>query len=137
MIVNLKDDLISMISAAHLDKLWVSATRFLRVEIKVGIFQGNVHLKFELENHLFLARSVQNSVNSLNYIEHHIHDTNIHDMRREKERDLTQSCEKKPTPTEQSKKQRDNTKTPPSFDYITIADRLRQSVGVRAVTQLV
>ena len=32
---------------------------------------------------------------------------------------------KTPTPTEQSKKQRDNIKTPPKIDYTTIADRLR------------
>ena len=33
--------------------------------------------------------------------------------------------EKVPTVTETYKKQRDNTKTPPTFDYTTIADRLR------------
>ena len=43
---------------------------------------------------------------------------------REKGRDLTQSCDKNPTPTEHSKKQRDNIKTK-NFDYTTIADRLR------------
>ena len=33
---------------------------------------------------------------------------------------------KTPTPTEQSKKQRDNIKTPPkNYDYTTISDRLR------------
>ena len=31
---------------------------------------------------------------------------------------------KAPTLTEKSKKQRDNTKTPPKFDYTTIPDRL-------------
>ena len=32
---------------------------------------------------------------------------------------------KAPTPTEKSKKQRDNTKRHQNFDYTTIADRLR------------
>ena len=45
---------------------------------------------------------------------------------------------KTPTPTEQSKKQRDNIKNATkNFDYTTIADRLGRSVGVTAVTQLV
>ena len=43
-----------------------------------------------------------------------------------KGRHLTQSYEKAPTPTEKSKKQSDNTKTPPkNFDYTTIADRFK------------
>ena len=41
-------------------------------------------------------------------------------------RELTQSCEKNPTSTEQFKKQHDNIKnTTKNFDYTTIADRLR------------
>ena len=58
---------------------------------------------------------------------------------RKKGRDLTQSCDKKPpTPTEQSKKQRDNIKTPPKT-LITqlLRTDLGRSVGVTAVTQLV
>ena len=46
----------------------------------------------------------------------------------EKRRDLTQSYDKTPTPTEKSKKQRDNTKKNNAtkfFDYTTIADLLR------------
>ena len=53
---------------------------------------------------------------------------------REKGRDLTQSYNKSPTPSEKSKKQRDNIKTPPKT---SITQRLRtdlgQSVGVTAV----
>ena len=45
---------------------------------------------------------------------------------------------KVPTPTDKSKKQRDNIKNATkTFDYATIADRLRRSVGVTAVTPLV
>ena len=45
---------------------------------------------------------------------------------REKGRYLTRMYDKSLTPTEQSKKQGDNTKTPPkNVDYTTIADRLR------------
>ena len=46
---------------------------------------------------------------------------------REKRRDLTQSYDKSPTPTEKSKKQRDNTKknSNKNFDHTTIVDRLR------------
>ena len=45
---------------------------------------------------------------------------------REKGRDLTQSCDKSPTPTEKSKKQRGNIKNATkNFDYTTIKDRLR------------
>ena len=57
---------------------------------------------------------------------------------REKGRDLTQSCDKTPTPTEQSKKQCDNIKTPPKT-LITqlLRTDLGRSVGVTAVTQLV
>ena len=45
---------------------------------------------------------------------------------REKGRDLTQSCDKNPTSTEQSTKQRDNIKNATkNFDYTTIANRLR------------
>ena len=48
------------------------------------------------------------------------------DILREKGKDMTQSYDKAPTPTEKSKKQRDNTKTPQKhFDYTTIVDRLR------------
>ena len=32
---------------------------------------------------------------------------------------------KAPTPTEKSKKQSDNTKTPPKYDYTTAADRIK------------
>ena len=57
---------------------------------------------------------------------------------REKGRDLTQSYDKNPYTTEKSKKQRDNTKTPPQT---SITQRLRtdlgRSVGVTKVTQLV
>ena len=46
---------------------------------------------------------------------------------------------KNPTPTEKSKQERDNTKTPPNFDYTTIADRLRTvSLGnetIKIITQ--
>ena len=57
---------------------------------------------------------------------------------REKGRDLTQSCEKTHTSTEQSKKQRDNIKTPPK-NLITqlLRTDLGRSVRVTAVTQLV
>ena len=57
---------------------------------------------------------------------------------REKGRDLTQYYDKTPTPTEQSKKQRDKIKTPPKT-LITqlLRTDLRRSVGVTAVTQLV
>ena len=45
---------------------------------------------------------------------------------REKGRDMTQSMTKAHKPTEKSKKQHDNTKSPPKlFDYTMIADRLR------------
>ena len=56
---------------------------------------------------------------------------------REKGRDLT-PVTKTPTPTEQSKKQRDNIKTPPKT-LITqlLRTDLGRSVGVTAVTQLV
>ena len=39
----------------------------------------------------------------------------LHTILREKGRDLTQSYNKSPTPTEKSKKRRDNTKTPPKL----------------------
>ena len=56
----------------------------------------------------------------------------------EKGRDLTQSCDKNPTPTEQSKNQRGNIKTPPKT-LITqlLRTDLGRSVGVTSVTQLV
>ena len=45
---------------------------------------------------------------------------------REKGRDLTQSYDKAPTPTEMSKRQSDNTNNATKkFDYTTVADRLR------------
>ena len=58
--------------------------------------------------------------------------------RREKRRDLTQSCDKNPYTHEQSKKQHDNIKTPPKT-LITqlLRTDLGRSVGVTAVTQLV
>ena len=44
---------------------------------------------------------------------------------REKGRDLPQSYDKAPTPTEKPKEQRDNIKNATkNFDYTTIADRL-------------
>ena len=57
---------------------------------------------------------------------------------REKGRDLTQSCDKTPTPTEQSKKQRDNIKnTTKALITQLLRIDLGRSVGVTAVTQLV
>ena len=47
-------------------------------------------------------------------------------IKREKGRDLTQSVTNAPTPTDKTKKQRDNIKNATkNFDYTTIADRLR------------
>ena len=47
---------------------------------------------------------------------------NIH---REKEGDLTQSYDKTPIPTENSKTKGQHTNATKTFDYTTIADRLR------------
>ena len=48
------------------------------------------------------------------------------ELSKRKGRDLTQSCDKSPTPTEKSKKQRDNIQNATkNFDYTTTADRLR------------
>ena len=59
--------------------------------------------------------------------------------RRKKEEIWLSPMTKAPTPTEKSKKHRDNIKNAPkNFDYTTIADRLRTvSNLVTAVTQLV
>ena len=45
--------------------------------------------------------------------------------KREKEGDLTQSYEKTPIPTENSKTKGQHTNATKNFDYTTIADRLR------------
>ena len=61
----------------------------------------------------------------------------VYEMR-EKGRDLTQSYDKSPTPTEKSKKQRDNTKTPPKTSIIQrLQTDLGRSVEVMIATQLV
>ena len=62
---------------------------------------------------------------------------NLKHLPREQGTDLTQSCDKTPTPTEQSKKQCGNIKTPPitSITQLLRTD-LGRSVGVTA-TQLV
>ena len=55
---------------------------------------------------------------------------------REKRRDLTQSYDKAPTPTEKSKKQYDNTKIHQNFEQRLRTD-LGRSVEVTIATQLV
>ena len=66
-------------------------------------------------------------------------DFNLYRLGMWQRRDLTQSCDKKnPTPTEQSKKQRDNIKPPPkTLTTQLLRTDLGRSVGVTAVTQLV
>ena len=63
----------------------------------------------------------------------------MHNFYKEKKEEIWLSpATKTPTPTEQSKKQRDNIKNATkNFDYTTIADRLRTVSWITAVTQLV